>query len=102
MKKIFIFISLVLASGCINMYERCPGTSISIQNTYQATGLAMNLSYVVMFPQVIGSQTGNPSKFYPENIVTVPAGCLCYVDAACEAALDTVLWPVDKLISESR
>ncbi len=38
---------------------------------------------------------GNDKGFIAENIFTVPVGCVCFVDVACECALDTVLWPAD-------
>lgn len=102
MKKItFALLACILLSGCMNLYVRCPGTSSKICTTYQSTQGACALSYVVMFPQVIGSMS-NSLHLCPENIITVPLGCLCFVDVPCEAVLDTVFFPVDWMIVDSR
>lgn len=80
---------------------RCPGTNVEIRRTYQSTSASAALSYCIMFPQVIGSASSDP-KFVPANLVTVPLGCLGYADTACEAALDTVFWPADFMLSAGR
>ena len=38
---------------------------------------------------------GSADSFYVENLITVPVGCVCFVDIACECVLDTMLWPAD-------
>ena len=91
---------LLLTAGCMNCYVRCPFTEAKITDTYQCTHDSFAYSYVIMFPQVMAP--GPTNGFYPENIITVPVGCLCFADVACEAVVDTALWPVDKLISDSR
>ena len=98
--KIALIGLTLLAAGCMNCYVRCPFTKPEITDTYQCTQDSFVYSYVIMFPQVMAP--GPRDKFYPENIITVPIGCLCFVDVACEAVIDTALWPVDKLISNSR
>ena len=103
MKKILktILIGLtLLMSGCMNCYIRCPFTDAKITDTYQSTHDSFVYSYVIMFPQVMAP--GPNSGFYPENIITVPIGCLCFVDVVCEAALDTIFFPVDWWLTEAR
>ena len=98
--KIFLACLMMLATGCMNLWVRCPGTSAKIETTYQCTQETFVWSYVIMFPQVMAP--GPHDSFVAENIFTIPLGCLCFVDVACEAVVDTVLWPVDKAISSSR
>lgn len=65
-----------------------------ITDTYQCTEATAGMSYIVMFPQTMMPSGG--SKFlFPENLISIPIGCLCFVDVACEAVLDTVFWPFD-------
>jgi len=45
---------------------------------------------------------GGDGSLVAENILTIPVGCLCFVDVACEAVVDTICWPVDKAISNAR
>ena len=98
-KIIAIFLSL-LCSGCINLYTRCPGTNLKIIDTYQSTQESFAFSYIVMFPQIMNSS--GSKEFYIENLITVPIGCLCFIDVACESVLDTVFWPIDLWISKER
>lgn len=98
--KISLACLMLLAAGCMNLWVRCPGTSAKIETTYQCTQKSFVWSYVIMFPQVMAP--GSHDSFVAENIFTVPLGCLCFVDVACEAVVDTVLWPADKAISSSR
>lgn len=100
MKKIILFGLTMFFAGCMNCYVRCPFTETKITETYQCTHDSFVYSYVIMFPQVMAP--GPKDGFYPENIITVPIGCLCFIDVACEAVLDTVFWPIDKAISDSR
>jgi uncharacterized protein YceK len=97
-------LTLVLASllqGCMNLYTRCPGTAPIISDTYQCTEMTAGMSFVVMFPQVMMPSGGNKFMF-PENLISIPIGCLCFVDVAAEGVLDTVFWPIDWSISKSR
>ena len=103
MKKIIktaLVVLTLFTAGCMNLYVRCPGTDKKIEKTYQCTQETFDLSYVIMFPQILPL---NADKgLMPANIITVPIGCLCFVDVACEAVLDTVFWPIDRIISDSR
>lgn len=98
--KVTAVCMLLLASGCINCYLRCPVTDQKIDEVYKSTKAGAGMSYVVMFPQIM-STTGS-NGFEPMNIISVPIGCLCFVDAACEAALDTVFFPADWWLAEAR
>lgn len=100
-RTILGILMLFSASGCINLYERCLGTSLKIHSTYQATDMSFAWASVIMFPQLLGPN-GNLDTLYPENFFTIPLGCFCFVDVACEAVVDTVLWPIDKTIASSR
>ena len=93
-------LAILLCGGCMNLYVRCPGTSEKIEKTYQCTQGSFAWSYIVMFPQTMGY--GNSKGLVVENIFTIPIGCLCFVDVACEAIIDTILWPIDKTIASSR
>jgi len=92
--------ALLLLCGCVNVYTRCPLTERRIKGVYQCTKEAASLSYVVMFPQTMG--WGNGAAFVPENLVTVPVGCLGMCDAAAEAVLDTVFLPADAWLASRR
>ena len=59
------------------------------------------MAYVVMFPQVIMSSHNNKILFL-ENLISIPIGCLCFVDVAAEAAIDTVCYPVDAMLRDNR
>lgn len=96
--------ALVLAfclSGCMNLYVRCPGTMPVITDTYQCTEASAGLSYVVMFPQTM-MPSGGRKFLFPENLISIPIGCLCFVDVVGEAAIDTVCYPFDLWIENSR
>lgn len=93
-------LAILLCGGCMNLYVRCPGTSEKIEKTYQCTQESFAWSYIIMFPQTMGY--GNSKGLVVENIFTIPLGCLCFVDVACEAIVDTALWPIDKMIVSSR
>lgn len=98
------FLALVLAfllSGCMNLYTRCPGTPPRIEDTYQSTCCTAAMAYVVMFPQVIMASHNNKILF-PENLISIPIGCLCFVDVAAEAAIDTVCYPADTMLRNNR
>lgn len=98
--KVTAVCMLLLASGCINCYLRCPVTDQKIDEVYKSTKAGAGMSYVVMFPQIM-STTGS-NGFEPMNIISVPIGCLCFVDVACEVVLDTVFFPVDWWLAEAR
>lgn len=97
-------LALVLASllsGCMNLYTRCPGTPPRIEDTYQSTFCTSAMAYVVMFPQVVMASHNNKILF-PENLISIPIGCLCFVDVAVEAAIDTVCYPADAMLRNNR
>ena len=92
--KRFLFLALaVLMSGCVNLYIRSPFTDAKVERPWQSTSDAASFSYVVMFPQVLSP--GSDKGFMAANLISVPAGCLLWIDVACEAVIDTLLWPID-------
>lgn len=91
--KFLIALSLMFVAGCMNLYVRCIDKDEKIHDIYQCTKHTAAFSYVVMFPQVM-----NPAGshgFIAANILSIPVGCLCFVDVACEAVVDTVCLPYD-------
>lgn len=98
--QLIVILCIICFAGCMNLYVRCPGTSEKIEKTYQCTEKTFALSYVVMFPQVMAP--GEHDSFVIENLLTIPIGCLCFIDVACEGIVDTLLWPIDKAISNLR
>ena len=100
-RTLLAFVLASFLSGCMNLYTRCPGTPPRIEDTYQSTCSTAGMSYVVMFPQVIMS-TGNNEVLYPENIISIPLGCICFVDVALEAVIDTVCYPADAMLRNNR
>ena len=100
MKITVVICASLIISGCINCYLRCPATDQKIDEVYKSTKAGAGISYVVMFPQIM-----NPAEtrgFQPMNILSIPVGCLCFADVACEAVLDTVFFPVDWWLAEAR
>lgn len=95
MKAATLALAAALLSGCMNMYTRCPGTNANVTETYQSTKYMACMSFVVMFPQVM-MPSGSNKPMLPENLISIPIGCLFFADVACEVAVDTVLWPVDE------
>lgn len=100
-KAILTLVLASLLSGCMNLYTRCPGTPPRIEDTYQSTCSTAGMAYVVMFPQVMMASHNNKILF-PENLISIPLGCLCFVDVAAEGVLDTVFWPIDWPLSRAR
>ena len=100
MKKLLAILVAVVLSGCVNCHTRFPTTSSRIVQTYQSTETAFDLSLIVMFPQIMGY--AHETGLIWQNIYTIPIGCVGMVDVACEAVLDTVLYPADWAISKSR
>ena len=100
-KAILTLVLASLLSGCMNLYTRCPGTPPRIEDTYQSTCCTAEMAYVVMFPQVIMA-SHNDKILLPENLISIPIGCLCFVDVAAEGVLDTVFWPIDWPLSRAR
>lgn len=98
--KVAAVCMFLLASGCINCYLRCPVTDQKIDEVYKSTKASAGMSYIVMFPQTMGPDS--MYGFQPINIISVPIGCLCFVDVVCEAVLDTVFFPVDWWLAEAR
>lgn len=90
----------MFATGCVNMYIRCPFTQSKIVDTYQSTRSAAGISLIVMFPQTMGY--GNDRGFIAENIFTIPLGCIGMCDVLLEGCVDTVLYPCDYVISKTR
>lgn len=104
MKKAYFIMLLFFATamcGCVNMYERAPWTNPEIRSVYQCSRAAAGMSVIVAFPQMMSDNPGDGS-FMWENIFTIPLGCLCLCDAACEAVIDTVCLPFDWMISAAR
>lgn len=99
MKKLITILSIALLSGCMNLYTRCPFTDKKIENVYQSTEFMFPFSCVVMFPQVMSPGSDG---LYWENVITIPAGIVCFGDTACELVLDTVFYPADYFIVKSR
>ena len=93
---------LLMSSGCMNLYTRCPWTDCSIDYCYQSTDTMGMVTILSAFPQAASlSRDCKGLEWY--NILTVPLfGVPCLVDTACEAALDTILWPVDYLKVNNR
>ena len=100
-KLIAIGLLCLTLSGCMNLYTRCPGTDARIEDTYQSTCSTAEMAYVVMFPQVVMASHNNKILF-PENLISIPIGCLCFVDVAAEAAIDTVFYPADAMLRNNR
>ena len=98
--QLIVILCIICFAGCMNLYVRCPATDKHIEKTYQCTQETFALSYVVMFPQILPPNANN--DFVPANLITVPIGCLCFIDVACEGIIDTILWPIDRFISNSR
>ena len=93
MKRLFPILSLLLLSGCMNLYTRCPGTDKRIEDTYQSTKEMFLWSWVVAFPQVMAPAGNGGFEWY--NILTVPLGAVVFVDDCCEAVGDTLCFPFD-------
>lgn len=101
MKSILILSAALILGGCVNCYTRFPTTNERIERVYQCSREAAALSVIIAFPQMMSD---NPSShgFMWENIFTIPLGCVCMLDAACEAVVDTVCFPYDYFISRHR
>ena len=101
MKNILILSAALILGGCVNCYTRFPTTNERIERVYQCSREAAALSVIIAFPQMMSDNPGD-GGFKWENIFTVPLGCLCLCDAACEAVIDTVCLPFDWPISAAR
>lgn len=101
MKNMLILSAALILGGCVNCYTRFPTTNERIESIYQCSRETAALSMIIAFPQMMRD---NPvdGGFIWENIFTVPLGCLCLCDAACEAVIDTVCLPFDWPISAAR
>lgn len=93
--------TMCIASGCVNLYTRCPFTEKKIERTYQSTGEAYSLSIIISWPQIMSDNPGD-GGFMVENLLTIPIGFLGMCDTACEGVLDTVFLPADLVISDIR
>lgn len=99
-RRVFTVSVIACACGCVNCYTRFPTTNERIESVYQCSREAVALSVLIAFPQAMSD---GPSRgFMWENIFTIPLGCLCLCDAACEAVIDTVCLPFDWPISAVR
>ena len=76
-------------------------SGFNVNSTYRATDISLTCARVIMFPQLLGPNR-NLNALYPENFFTIPIGYFCFTDVACEAVLDTVFWPIDYLLENSR
>lgn len=101
MKNMLILSAALILGGCVNCYTRFPTTNERIERVYQCSREAAALSVIIAFPQMMSDNPGD-GGFMWENIFTVPLGCLCLCDAACEAVIDTVCLPFDWPISAAR
>ena len=91
----YIVASVVMfCGGCVNCYTRFPTTDARIEEVYQCSRQAAALSLVCAFPQMMSDRPGD-NGFMWENVFTIPIGCIGLCDTACEAAIDTVLLPID-------
>ena len=96
----YIAVLALLSSGCVNMYTRCPGTAASIMDTYQCTDTAWSITWITAFPQIMAPM--DSGGFMAENLLTIPLSLIPAADTVCEAAIDTVCWPFDRMIADSR
>ena len=88
----------LLLGGCINLYTRCPGTDPKIDYCYQSTDTAAMMTVVASFPQIMATMDTKGPEWY--NIFTVTLlGIPFLADTICEAAIDTVLLPIDYAIT---
>ena len=101
MKSILILSAALILGGCVNCYTRFPTTDKKITMVYQCSREAAGWSVIIAFPQMMSDNPGD-GGFMWENIFTIPLGCLCLCDAACEAVIDTVCLPFDWPISAAR
>ena len=94
-------IALVLMlAGCVNAYVRCPGTEPKIDKTYKSTEASASMVYVIMFPQI--AMPSRRNALILENAISIPIGCLCFIDVAVEGVVDTACYPIDKVLSNRR
>ena len=100
MKNMLILSAALILGGCVNLYTRAPWTNGKIENVYQCSRAAAGMSVIVAFPQMM-SDAPHP-EIILANIFTIPLGCVCICDAACEAVIDTVCLPFDWQISAER
>lgn len=100
MKKILLILAALVLGGCVNLYTRAPWTDVRIESVYQCSRAAAGMSVIVAFPQMMSDAPNH--ELMIENIFTIPLGCVCMCDAACEAVIDTVCLPFDWPISASR
>ena len=98
--QLFPVMLLLVACGCINVYNRSPGGP-RLEEVYESTHQAAALTLIAAFPQIMAD---GKQGFMWENLLTVPfLGIPCAVDTVLEACVDTVCLPVDAcLISHRR
>lgn len=92
-----------LCCGCVNVCAtRNPFCSLEVEQCYQSSSMAAGCAVICAFPQMMSDNPRNSGSFMWENIFTIPLGCMVLCDAACEAAIDTVLLPIDWPLSSYR
>jgi len=100
MKQTLLTAALALCAGCMNLYVRNPLTDVRIDEVYKSTRTVGLLSYAIAFPQIMNP--AGDGGWMLANLLTIPVGCVCLCDAACEAAIDTVCLPYDWPVSAKR
>ena len=100
MKRMAAIAVLALCAGCMNLYVRNPLTDVRIDEVYKSTRTVGAIAYVVAFPQIMNP--AGDGGWMLANLFTVPVGCVCLCDAACEAVIDTVCLPYDWPVSAKR
>lgn len=96
-------VALLGAGGCVNAFTvRNPFSDAKVERIYQSTSAAACASIVVAFPQMMSDCPSDYGAYLPFNILTVPLGCLCLVDAVVEGVADTVCLPFDYPMSRYR
>ncbi len=93
---------LSACSGCMNIWTRNPFTDTRIERCYQSTSTMAGGALIVAFPQMMCDVPSDSNAFNAWNILTIPAGCLVFCDAACEAVVDTICLPVDWPLADHR
>jgi len=99
-----IFLSAVLScfTGCCNVFTvRNPLSDTKVEQCYQSTYMAFDMSCIVTCPQMMSD---NPSDYHfsPENILLLPIGVIILADGVVELVGDTLFLPFDWPISVSR
>ena len=95
-------VAACLFAGCVNVcVTRNPFCSLEVEKCYQSSSMAAGGAILCAFPRMM-SDDPYESVFGPEQFFTIPLSLVILCDAACEAAIDTVLLPVDWPLSSYR